>query len=216
MREVLYTEYSAHTPSITSTVTISTSDSQTCVVDLVLDTGSFVSILPYSTYACHFRTPFSRPTARHVTYLKAQILVVGCLSAKLSLHDRSDSAMFYIVDKRTPLMRIENNQVLPPNALPVPASPVPDFQYIVGETTDFEYAKNFIHHIRLDETITPVCQKMCCLTLFIVMCQRNEICNAAGVVERIDTSALVSPIDLTQKKRGKIRMCYKVIVVSFP
>ena len=51
---VLYMEYTACTPSITNTVTISTSDSQTCMVDLVVDTGSSGSILPYSTYAWHF------------------------------------------------------------------------------------------------------------------------------------------------------------------
>lgn len=46
---VLYTESPAHSPSITSTVTISTSADQACVVNLVLNTGSSDSILPHST-----------------------------------------------------------------------------------------------------------------------------------------------------------------------
>jgi len=29
-------------------------DSQTCVVDLVVDSGSSISFLPYITHACHF------------------------------------------------------------------------------------------------------------------------------------------------------------------
>jgi len=79
---VLFMEYSACIPSKTNTVTISTSDSHICVVDLVVDSGSFVSILPYSTYACHSSCfVLSQPTAKLVTYPKSQIPVVGCLLA---------------------------------------------------------------------------------------------------------------------------------------
>ncbi len=61
---VLYTEYPACPPSITSTVTISTAAGQAFVVNLVVDTGSSVSILPYSTYAWHFsNVALSQPTA---------------------------------------------------------------------------------------------------------------------------------------------------------
>lgn len=35
----------------------------------------------------------------------------------------------------------------------------------------------------------------------------EESLQAAGVIERIDASAWVSPIVVTQKKTGKIRMC---------
>lgn len=130
----LFTEYSARSPCITSTMTISTYDSQTGVVDLVID-----SIYPALKHLC---MPFQEHCARNLQPGVCQIQVVGCLSANVSLHDRSVPAMFFIVDKGTRLIgrdlmsalyvRIENNQVLPPNALPGPCSPVPVLQCMVA------------------------------------------------------------------------------------
>lgn len=233
---VLYTEYPDRPPSITSTVTISTAADQAFVVNLVVDTGSSVSILPYSTYACHFsNVALSQPTARLVTYAKVQIPVVGCLSANVSLHDYTVPATFFIVEKGTPLMgrdlmsalhvRIENNQVLPSNALSDLAPPVPVLQCTVADLTEFGCAKDFVHRVKLDETVTHVRQKLHRLPLSVHSAVSEELnrLQAAGVIEHIDASAWVSPIVVTQKKSGKIRMCVDlrgpnkaVIVDSFP
>lgn len=137
----LYTDYSAHTPSITSTVTNSTPDSQACVVDLIVDTGSSV-ILPHTNYASYFNNiVLTQPTSRLVTY--SNIPALGCLSANDSLHDHTAPATFFIVEKGTPCMgrdlmsalhvRIKDNRVLPPNACSV--CPVSAFSELVLQCT---------------------------------------------------------------------------------
>lgn len=83
---VLYADFPACTPCNTSALTISTSDSHICVMDLVVDTASCVSILPHSTYARYFSNAvLSLLSARLVMYSKAHIPVIGCLSANVSL-----------------------------------------------------------------------------------------------------------------------------------
>lgn len=174
---------------------------------LVVDTGSSVSILPHSTYACHFSdVPLSQPTTRLVTYSKAQIPVLVCLSADVSLHGHTVPATFFIVDKGTPLMRrdlmsvlhvwIEDNQVITLHASSELASPVPVLECIVAVLTEFGCVRNFVHRVKLDKTVTPAGQKLCLLTLSVRSAVSEELhhLKASGVIEQIDASAWVSPL----------------------
>lgn len=228
---VLYTDHAASaTTKITCPVEISTQHSQPCTVDLVVDTGSSVSILPKSLYLRHFNhAKLTQPKVRLVSYSKTHIPVLGCLSANVSLHGRTAQCTFFIVNDGTPLLgrdlmtllqvRIENNKVLPS------ASTAPVMECVATPTPVIGCAKNFVHLVKVDDTITPVRQKLRRLPLSVRNAVTEELnhLQAAGIIERIDASAWVSPIVVTQKKSGKIRMCVDlrepnkaVIVDAFP
>ena len=141
----LYTDHAASgTTKITCTVEITAHHSQPCTVDLVVDTGSSVSILPQSLYVRHFNhVQLTQSKVRLVSYSKTHIPVLGCLSANVSLHGRTAPCTFYIVNNGTPLLGRDimtalqlctaHNRILPPDASTSPApvlecaaTPTPD------------------------------------------------------------------------------------------
>ena len=64
---------------ITCAVTIN-AKSTSCPAELVVDTGSAVSIIPEHLYREHFSdVPLSEPLSRLVTYTKSKVPVLGCL-----------------------------------------------------------------------------------------------------------------------------------------
>lgn len=164
-----------------------------------------------------------------MSYSKTHIPVLGCLSANVVLHGRTVQCTFFIVNNGTPLLgrdlmtslqvRIENNKVLPS------ASTTPVLECAATLTPVIGCAKNFVHLVKVDDTITPVCQKLRRLPLSVRNAVTEELnhLQAAGIIERIDASAWVSPIVVTQKRSEKTRMCVDlrepnkaVIVDAFP
>ncbi|XP_039602201.1 uncharacterized protein K02A2.6-like [Polypterus senegalus] len=168
-----------------------------------------------------------------MTYSKTHIPVVGCLSVTVCLHGRTTVATFFVVEDGTPLMgrdllsllhvHIVNNKAMLSDAaastLPVPVLQCTAVPFSIG------CVKNFIHRIKIDETVPPVRQKLRRLPLSVTDAVSEELDRllSAGVIERIDASAWVSPIVVTQRKSGNICMCIDlrkpnraVIVDSFP
>ncbi len=94
-------------------------------LELVVDIGSAVSILPQHIYDKYFSTSPLLPHIRQlVTYTRKKIAVLGCLQIKVSRGLSTASATFFAVKKGSPLLGrdlmaalnicIKGNAVLPP------------------------------------------------------------------------------------------------------
>ncbi|KAJ8356711.1 hypothetical protein SKAU_G00195050 [Synaphobranchus kaupii] len=184
----------------------------------------------------HLReSKLTKPSMRLVTYAKTPIPVLGCLPVTVSKDDVTVSATFFIVETGTPLMgmdlvtglrlRIEGATVLP--SAPASAAPVLHLSSATASSPPpaIGCAKNFIHRVKVSRTVTPVRQKLRRLPLSVRDAVTDELNRllAAGVIEKIDASEWISPIVVTQKKTGGIRMCVDlrepnkaVIMDSYP
>ena len=108
---------------ITCAVTIN-AKSTSCPAELVVDTGSAVSIIPEHLYREHFSDePLSEPLSRLVTNTKSKVPVLGCLSATVQHANTAVPATLYVVRTGTALLgldfralrlSIEHNAVLSP------------------------------------------------------------------------------------------------------
>lgn len=142
--------------------------------------------------------------------------MLGCLPAQVTRHDVTTAATFFVVEKGTPLLGLDlmvalnihivGGVVAPPppdNARPAPVMHLSTSSPLIG------CAKNFVHRVKVSASVPPVRQKLRRLPLSVrdaVTVEINKLL-AAGVIERIDASPWVSPIVVTRKKKGGIRMC---------
>ncbi|KAI4894806.1 hypothetical protein NFI96_001731 [Prochilodus magdalenae] len=190
-------------------------------LDLIVDTGSCVSILPKATYLANFNdTPLQPPKARLVTYSRDPIAVLGCLPATVSIANVSCSADIFIVKFGSQLLgldlkglhlRIEGQRAVPSTPASVSQGPA-----LVGQLSTpsllsgiLGCAKGFVHKVKLSESVVPVRQKLRRLPLSVrdAVSAELEHLLKEGIIERVDASPWVSPIVVTQKKNGGIRMC---------
>lgn len=90
------------------TVHVSTPSGASVETELVVDTGSSVSILPVTVYKRHFSDcSLTAPKVKLATYLKEDIPVLGCLHADVSLNEKVTTACFYIVNCGSALMGMD-------------------------------------------------------------------------------------------------------------
>lgn len=71
------------------------------------------------------------------------------------------------------------------------------------------HAKNFVHKVHTRPEVKPVQQKLRCLPLSVREAVTNELneLEEQGIIEIIDSSERVSPIVVTSRRNGRIRMC---------
>lgn len=186
-------------------------------VELVVDTGSAVSIIPEHLYRTHFSgVPLAEPEKRLVTYTKADVPVLGCMLTTVQYATITVPATLYIVKTGTALLgmdlfralrlSIDNNSVLSP------AGPVTEIREIKVRAVTGEklgLAKGFIHRVKVREDVQPVQQKLRRLPLSVKQAVSAELERLLemDVIERIDASPWVSPIVVTRRKNGAVRMC---------
>lgn len=125
---ILYLRDSCHvTKKLLCKVNVSTPASIAKEIELVVDTGSAVSILPHSIYnKCFSDIPLLPPAVSLVTYTRKTIPVLGCLQATVTRGDSTASSNFYVVRTGTPLLGrdlmgalkvcIKGTAVLPPSS----------------------------------------------------------------------------------------------------
>ncbi len=89
-------------------VTIETEEVIPVLIELTVDTGSAVSILPYHLYKQHFSSsPLRPPQVKLVTYSKAALPVLRCLSAHVYYGDAVASTSIYVAEKGTPILGMD-------------------------------------------------------------------------------------------------------------
>lgn len=195
-----------------------------------IDTGSPVSILNYDTYRTICPTvPLTSPTTNLHTYDKTPIQVKGILTTKVTFHDRSTNGTFYVVEKGESLIGLDLISALRMTIRPVSNSPPTTAENehdpsTVNRILTFEMAKQefpsvfnglgkatkFQHRsILKDEDVIPVAHKPRPVPFSMMSELRTEIDNmlADGIIEKVDHAEWVSPLVLTRRKSGKLRVC---------
>ncbi len=184
-------------------------------IELTVDSGSSVSILPKIVYDTHFRKDaLQPPSVRLVTYSRAPIPILGCLPVTVSKDDFTCSMSFFVVESGTALLgmdlinglhlRFEGNSILPART----SAPVLQLSALTPLPA-LGCTKGFVHKVKILSAVAPVRQKLCRLPLSVKDAVSEEIrcLLELGVIERVDASPGVSPIVVIQKKSGAIRMC---------
>lgn len=184
-------------------------------IELIVDSGSSVSILPKIVYDTHFKKDvLLPPSLKLVTYSRAPIPVLGCLPVTVSKDDITCSTSFFVVESGTALLgmdlinglrlRFKGNSILPEQS----SSPVLRLSALTPSAA-LGCAKGFVHKVKTSPAVAPVRQKLRRLPLSVRAAVSEEIHHLleSDIIERVDASPWVSPIVVVQKKSGAIRMC---------
>nr|XP_054761486.1 uncharacterized protein K02A2.6-like [Lytechinus pictus] len=212
----------------------------------MVDTGSSVSIVPLSFYKKHFVMEALQPSKVKLrAYSRGNIPVAGVIHTKAKVGTRSTDATIYVVYKGSALLGLDLIEDLDltikggsayvdsvddvaPSTTPAEASSActsveKEFQELFSPGLGF--AKNYQHRIKVKPDYPPVQQKLRRLPLAVKdrVSQELKRLEEAGVIEKIDASEWVSPIVVSTKTSGEIRLCVdlrevnKAIVVDrFP
>lgn len=192
-------------------------------VELIVDTGSSVSIIPESIYQTFFPTcELSEPTVNLFTYSREKIPVKGCMHATVNHDGHSTTGSFLVVKSGTALlgldlvvalhMRIEGTKVITadssdgPIAQKTPTVPSATPQLAPEiQVQEIGCAKGFVHKIQLKPVAVPVQQKLRRLPFAVRQAVSDELkdLHEKGIIERIDASPWVSPIVVTRKRWRK-------------
>lgn len=131
-------------------------------------------------------------------------------------------ANFYIVERRAPLLGLDliralNFHIASEDVIDMHSNSMHAIQAITRVLNcadehlhvQGECVKGFIHKVQVDNTFKPVQQKVRRLPLCVRQDVSNEIQRLlkAGIIEPIDASPWVSPLVVTKKKQGAVRMC---------
>lgn len=191
-------------------------------VKMLVDTGSSVSLLPYSLYKQHFKhLSLRRANIELKTYSQQPIPVHGVFSAQVGFASRSEAGSFYVVRTGQPILGIDilhaldiKLEIAHQRCLRVSDS---------GGRTDRSYSemfpslfsdglglvKGFTHKVTVKTSVPPLQQKLRRLPLEVRQKVSEELhkLEQQDIIERIDASEWVSPIVVVWKKTGDIRLC---------
>ncbi|XP_053739631.1 uncharacterized protein K02A2.6-like [Synchiropus splendidus] len=216
-------QVAASKDKITSNIMFKTPEGNTTTLELIVDTGASVSILPETLYQQYLsQCPLTEPKVKLVTYAKQNLPVVGCLRVVVSLPCQTHrvNATFYIVKSGSPLLGLDLIKALKmsiiegkvhhskmKNAVVPSDMPQPTVNNVALE--GLGCVKGFIHKVQVNKSVPPVRQKLRRLPLSV----RNEVTEELkrllheGIIERVDASEWVSPLVVVRKRGGKIRLC---------
>ena len=175
-------------------------------VKMLADTGSAVSILPFQIYQRLFAdVVLTGTTTRLEAYGGHRLPVRGVLQAEVSAaNGRRCIASVYVVDAETPLLGRDLQMAL-------------KLSIRRGETVCAVDQKDgtlpaiagFVHRIRVRPDATPVQQRLRPLPFALRQEVKDHLAELleGGIIERVDSSPWISPIVVSRKKYGKLRMC---------
>ncbi|KAL1263299.1 hypothetical protein QQF64_006038 [Cirrhinus molitorella] len=180
-------------------------------IQLMVDTGSAVSILPMSKYTGFFsQAPLSPPKLSLVSFGDNAIEVKGCLPASISYGGYCTTTDLYIVQKGSAVLgrdlftglclQLCDGQVSTDQCVHPVSSIDAKLENKLG------CVRGFVHRVHVRSGVQPVQQKLRRLPFSI----RGEVSKELqkliqqDVIEPVDASEWVSPIVVTRKKDGGI------------
>ena len=229
--QVLTIQQIAHVDSVKCPVILGTS----VPLSMVVDTGAAVSIIPAATFRKFFTQEALQPTSvKLTTYLHEQITVLGTFHTTVRLvsnPERSVRAHIFVVQSGIAIMGLDlirslgititagKVMLMNDTTSQTPPSPNPPDvrkQYPDLFNGQVGLAKNYVHKVKVAQSVPPVQQKLRNLPFSV----RDEVAKElkrlkdADIIERIDTSEWVSPLVDAYKKSGGVRLCVDLRAVN--
>ncbi|XP_043219856.1 uncharacterized protein LOC122380615 [Amphibalanus amphitrite] len=177
-------------------------------VQMLVDTGSGVSLIPSSLYQEQFaHVPLQMSSIRLQGYGGHLLPVRGMMTATVS-SDRgcsTEGTLFVVESHSVPLLGRDLQQLL--------RVTVKDGNVVCAvEGEDAEVLPaihGFVHRVKVKEGATPVRQKLRPLPLSVrgEVKEHLEKLEKQDVIERVDSSPWVSPVVVTRRRTGGIRLC---------
>lgn len=175
-------------------------------VRMLADTGSAVSILPYELYQRMFAdVTLAGTTTRLEAYGGHRLQVRGVLQTEVSAcNGRSCSASVYVVDAETPLLGRDLQL-----ALKLSIKHGGTVCAVEQREGTLPAISGFVHRIQVKPDAIPVQQKLRPLPFALRQEVKEHLTELqeAGIIEKVDSSPWISPIVVSRKKNGKLRMC---------
>lgn len=154
-------------------VSLKASGGPTITTDLVVDTGSSVSILPEHMYKSHFSPmTLSKPRVSLTTYTKKPIPVIGCLELMAKFKPNCASKYIHIVPPGTPILGVDlfsalqleviDGRVTTSTTPASPTTPVVPVKYTFADTGTAETGTvtSFAHKVAVRPEVQPQQQKL--------------------------------------------------------
>ncbi|XP_043206121.1 uncharacterized protein K02A2.6-like [Amphibalanus amphitrite] len=193
---------------LTCTVQVTAGD-VTQEVPLQVDTGATCSLLSVNHAKELFRgVAFSPSSSRLYGFGQQPLSVLGTLPTTVTYNNQAVPTNFYLVDtkKTEAIMGMDLLQ-----ALGVTLHPASHSVYTVAGSAPSELPaiEGYVHRIKLKPDAVPTAYKLRRLPLSVrgeVSAELNSLLEA-GIIERIDSSQWISPLTVSRKKDGRIRVC---------
>ncbi|XP_043205779.1 uncharacterized protein K02A2.6-like [Amphibalanus amphitrite] len=193
---------------LTCTVQVTAGD-VTQEVPLQVDTGATCSLLSVNRAKELFRgVAFSPSSSRLYGFGQQPLSVLGTLPTTVTYNNQAVPTNFYLVDtnKTETIMGMDLLQ-----ALGVTLHPASHSVYTVAGSAPSELPaiEGYVHRIKLKPDAVPTAYKLRRLPLSVreeVSAELNSLLEA-GIIERIDSSQWISPLTVSRKKDGRIRVC---------
>lgn len=199
-------------------------------VELMLDTGSAVSIIPMSVCTQYFPNAILvKAKVNLVSYGGHAIPVMGCIEAEIMYGERRATAELFVVNTGTAVLgrdlfaalelQLLNGRIVTSSCRTINSADVSTNSEKLG------CAQGFVNLVKIRAGVKPVQQKLHRLPFAVrdAVSQELKRLIQQDVIEPIESSEWVSPVVVTKKKNGNIRLCVdlrepnKAIVVdSFP
>ena len=206
-------------------------------IQMMVDTGSGVTLLSKKVYDKYFLPEAleSCEDQRLSSYTDHTIEVIGKVKVSVMYKDRITFANVYVVNNKTNILGRDliqalklsvNGQTLTCNAIEnnytenvkecrdinvtLPEN-IKKFSQMfkTAEGEELNCVKGFSHKVKVNNTILPVQQKLRRLPFSVrdkVSAELKRLENL-GVIEKIDSSEWISPIVVSYKKNGSVRVC---------
>ena len=186
-------------------------------LSFLVDSGSGVSILPWDQYQAHFsHLPLQPAGVKLQAYGGTELPVAGVLRCDVESRGLSVPAPLYVVEGAVALLGRDLQKLLQVTVVhDSTVCAVADRPEDL-EGTGLPCIKGFVHRPRLTDGAGPVQQKLRSLPLALrdeVAAHLKEL-EDQGVIERIDSSAWISPIVVSRKRNGKVRLCVNLRKVN--
>lgn len=177
------------------------------VLELVVDTGASVSILPEAIYKeCFENCTLTEPQIKLVTYSQREVPVIGCLPATVAIaeNEKRASTSFHIV-KAGPLLGLDLIKEVNVNIIVGKVNFIAETDsnttskniqdsalemVHLAAPQQFGSVKGFTHKVQVNKTVQPVRQKLRRFPLSIrkeVSTEINRLLQT-GIIERVDAS----------------------------
>ncbi|KAK0134339.1 Retrovirus-related Pol polyprotein from transposon 17.6 [Merluccius polli] len=184
-------------------------------IELMLDTGSAVSILPREKYMQLFQdSSLTAPKLSLVSYGGNAIPVHGCLEARVAFGDRCTDAELYIVPNGSAVLGRDlfaalKMQILDGKVTSTPCSQTYSVTSNSAKLNTLGCAKAFTHLVKVRPEVKPVQQPLRRLPFSVREAVSQEIKRLVeqDIIEPVEASEWISPIVVIKKKDNGIRLC---------